>query len=484
MNERDREPPHRCDSRPVAFERAQEIAGAASRVRSMRLRRAATRDLRVVAADASTSGTARRETRPAACTADTRAARLRAVRLLVGRVLVAEHARQEAHAGLDDRHRRDLAAGHHEVAERDLLVDEARGRARRSPRSGRRSSMTRGAPRARAPCADRTACPCGVSSTRCARAARLGASASSASMQATITSTRITMPLPPPYGVSSTLWCLPSPKSRGDCDAHHELPAGDRARRRSSSRGTPSNSSGNSVTTSTRTAALAASTSSGFDLSSLHALHRRERDELAPSYVDACRRTLDERHLQVDLAVGRVDDRGRRCSGTSRVASTRPSSRRSVALVDDDARADEVARVELALFERREIPAPDADVRAAKLLGAIAVVDGVELHEDRVVGAARAVDGTSCSSPSGKRTSTSSCSRRRSLSRCRGGAQLAAHAVRARDLGERHPVVGAARHERQRGLSRRCRGARGARAWSTRRRGSCASTARCGPLCR
>jgi hypothetical protein len=64
--------------------------------------------------------------------------------------------------------------------------------------------------------------------------------------------------------------------------------------------------------------------------------------------------------------------------------------------------ADDVDRVELVILRLREIPAADADVRAAEILGAIAIVDREELDEDRVVGATSALDGD-------MRTRTSSC---------------------------------------------------------------------------
>ena len=46
------------------------------------------------------------------------------MRLVLGGGRVAEHAGEQARAGVDDRHGRDLAAGEHEVAEAHLLVDE------------------------------------------------------------------------------------------------------------------------------------------------------------------------------------------------------------------------------------------------------------------------------------------------------------------------------------------------------------------------
>ena len=65
-------------------------------------------------------------TRPAACTAGTRAARRRE-RLVIGRRLVADDAGHEARHRLDHDQRGRLAAGEHEVADRELAVAEVVG---------------------------------------------------------------------------------------------------------------------------------------------------------------------------------------------------------------------------------------------------------------------------------------------------------------------------------------------------------------------
>ena len=147
---------------------------------------------------------------------------------------------------LDDRHGRHLAAGEHEVAERDLFVDErphALVEALVAPaheRDGGRSAEL-------AQTAAKERRPWGVKSTRCARTPP-SRSSSSDSMHATKQSTRITMPEPPPYGVSSTLRWRPMPNSRGLLVRTPEDPAArPPGRRGSSSRNVP-NSSGKSVT--------------------------------------------------------------------------------------------------------------------------------------------------------------------------------------------------------------------------------------------
>ena len=99
----------------------------------------------------------------------------------------------------------------------------------------------------------------------------------------------------------------------------------------------------------------------------------------------------------------------------------------------------DVARVELALFGRRKRVARHADERAAELLGAIAIVDRVELQEDGLVGAARALDGDLVLLAVFQAHEHLVRSRRTSLV-CveQAEAQLAPHAVRTRDLGERY----------------------------------------------
>ena len=66
-------------------------------------------------------------------------ARRRTTPSLSGRFGVAERARQQPDHRVGDHHRRELPAGQHEVADGDLVrPQDARGCARRSPRSGRR----------------------------------------------------------------------------------------------------------------------------------------------------------------------------------------------------------------------------------------------------------------------------------------------------------------------------------------------------------
>ena len=83
--------------------------------------------------DSSTSGTRSPSPRPrprnarAACNAGNRAARHE--RILRRRLRVVQHARPLPHDGVDQHQRRQLAARHDEIADRDLLVDLARDEA-------------------------------------------------------------------------------------------------------------------------------------------------------------------------------------------------------------------------------------------------------------------------------------------------------------------------------------------------------------------
>src|SRR5580704_1749264 len=194
--------------------------------------------------------------------------------------------------------------------------------------------------------------PWGVSRTR---HARLPASASSDSIAATSTSTRITMPLPPPYGVSSTLRCLPSPKSRG-------------LRRRTASsppsiaRATklvarkPANISGKRVTMSTRT-----------DLGSLDSLARGQSHR-AGLDVDSRHDGLHQRHLPGATAIpGRHEQD---INGRVRTKRGHAAELRSTldTVVEHHPRPLDVARVELAAAGRREVAAAHAHRGAAELL--------------------------------------------------------------------------------------------------------------------
>ena len=73
-------------------------------------------------------------------------------RLVGRRLVVAHHAGHEPSDRLDHDQRRDLTAGQHEVADRELAVDQVVARpARRLPRSARRAARSRPSPRAHAP---------------------------------------------------------------------------------------------------------------------------------------------------------------------------------------------------------------------------------------------------------------------------------------------------------------------------------------------
>ena len=131
------------------------------------------------------------------------------------RLGVAEHPGQQPDHRLQDHQHRHLAAGQHVVAD-ETSVDRHPGRASsrtrgRSPRTGRRRNQVP-APGGNSPAIgwlNRTPAGVGTSSRAAARAGSGpgpagGASVSSASPHG---SGRITMPGPPPYGVSSTVRC-------------------------------------------------------------------------------------------------------------------------------------------------------------------------------------------------------------------------------------------------------------------------------------
>src|SRR5690606_7015672 len=104
--------------------------------------------------------------------------------------------------------------------------------------------------------------------------------------------------------------------------------------------------------------------------------------------------------------------------------------------------ADDVDGVELACFERREIAPADADLGAAELVGAVPIVDGEELHQDRVIGAPRALDGdlvllTVLQTDEHLLLSEEDVARLVE----EGQPDLAPDPVRTRDLGERDPRV-------------------------------------------
>jgi hypothetical protein len=61
--------------------------------------------------------------------------------------------------------------------------------------------------------------------------------------------------------------------------------------------------------------------------------------------------------------------------------------------VDEDLGADDIADVELAFFGGRKDMARDTDLRTSELVGAVTIVDVVELEEDRVAGGSGVVDG-------------------------------------------------------------------------------------------
>ena len=122
-------------------------------------------------------------------------------RLLQRRLLVAERARQLPHAGVDQRHRRQLAAREHEVAERELLVHPALAAAARPRlRSARTATSGRFPRQLHHLAVIELACPAARGRSPCRR--RRACTASSAFSSG---SASITMPGPPPYGRSSTV---------------------------------------------------------------------------------------------------------------------------------------------------------------------------------------------------------------------------------------------------------------------------------------
>ena len=226
--------------------RSSEDAVVATRVaRPRRARGCASRrqraDLLVVARRAARRAPSSRGTRPAACSAGTRARR-RAPALKDSStrgVGVAERARQLAQHGVADDHRRQLAAGEHVAPDRDrvggevlddalveALVAAAEQRERRlggelvdervveHPAAGRQrdDAPLRGA-------------------------GRPGRRRRSARSAASITSTRSTIPAPPPNGVSSTWPPLSGVWSRG-LSVAQLVPARERVARRGAGRGT------------------------------------------------------------------------------------------------------------------------------------------------------------------------------------------------------------------------------------------------------
>ena len=123
-----------------------------------------------------------------------------AVRFLDERRLRAQDAGQQADHGVHHHHRRQLATGQDVVADRQLLVDQVlHAPARRRPRSARRS----GSVRQRRLSSRATACV--NSATARAQQHHPGFRSTDRLDRAKSGSTFITMPGPPPYGVSSTV---------------------------------------------------------------------------------------------------------------------------------------------------------------------------------------------------------------------------------------------------------------------------------------
>ena len=120
-----------------------------------------------------------------------------------------KHPRDQAHAGLDQGHGGDLAPRQHEIAQADFfdgtrldrpLVQAFKAAAEQDgARTGRQ---------VRAPAPGPVFCRAATDRSEG------GCLCSTASIAAAATSARITMPGPPPAGVSSTVRCLPKPCSR------------------------------------------------------------------------------------------------------------------------------------------------------------------------------------------------------------------------------------------------------------------------------
>src|SRR5262245_16306190 len=155
-------------------------------------------------------------------------------------------------------------------------------------------------------------------------------------MAAAISSTRMIMPGPPPYGVSSTWRWRPGAKSRGfvrcaaTSPASIALPSSDAPR-------IPSKISGNSVTSSNSIVGFSVMTFPGDDDLAAGHVHghdeiRDQRDEL----LAGVRLALDDHDV-----LGAVPERARRD------AQHRP-------VFADDGASDDVADVELARAERRQ----------------------------------------------------------------------------------------------------------------------------------
>src|SRR5580658_4606889 len=199
-------------------------------------------------------------------------------------------------------------------------------------------------------------------------------------MVATSTSTRINIPLPPPYGVSSTLRCFPRPKVRGFLNRTANRPL-EIARAMILVARKSSNISGNNVTISKRTAGSR-------PLCPLDAVHRREHYQVA-FHVDRTDDRIDERSLPGTTAVlGIHEDRVER-RVRSQLAYGPKLPFRSFAIADDHTSALQIADVEFTIGKRWKGVATGADLRAAERVRGIAIVHGVEFHQDRFVGPAR-----------------------------------------------------------------------------------------------
>src|SRR5262249_16552195 len=148
------------------------------------------------------------------------------------------------------------------------------------------------------------------------------------SMHATRTSTRITIPLPPPYGVSSTLLCLPSPKSRGLRKRTSSCPPL-RARPTKLASRKPPKISGNSVTTSTRIAPSR----------SRDAVGRLQAHEPRIE-IHRLHDAVDHRHFPVFAAVGCAHD-----EDVDRRILPNVAHRSELAARPDDLRAEDIAVV-------------------------------------------------------------------------------------------------------------------------------------------
>ena len=201
----------------------------------------------------------------------------------------------------------------------------------------------------------------GAASGICARAASMAAAAMSA---------RITMPAPPPAGVSSTERCLSVAKSRMSTMSSAQMPSCRALPARLKPSG-PGNISGNRVSTVARQG-------DGIGLYSI--IVRRDEGEASGRNVDLRHRRVGEGHDQAFAARGRAN--------LDEIAGAEIQHRHDgadrLALQVDHGEADEVGVIPLIGLPLRQPRAGNIELGAVERLGRLARGDALDAGDQRL----------------------------------------------------------------------------------------------------